>query len=494
MAGSTASRSRKVYRKVADTAEVDETLFGSTRKAVAKKAPRATIAPKVTADSATLSLSTLQAIKARSIIRTSEDEAVERRKMQAEREELNKKAMTRKKMMVQAEKEAKASKKQTETEQLKHADDSNTRTRADYMLNEERDQVKNMNQMMLYAKCVTIRDKQIEEKKVIGESDENESRRLDLMMEIERLKALENYEQREIKRAEDRKKGAEVLQKQIEAREKERQAEEDKREVERKSILAEIERLRLEEERKMETKRENGRRLLAEVQKANMAQIERKKFILDEEKEEDERIALYIRMKEAKEQEEQEKQARIAKQKELELARMRANQEKASDKQAELDELRAQRAQEAYERDWRRRERDEAERVAKMNADLAQARDDQRAMKMAQLAELAEHERADYYRIINAQRAEEMSERAAAHSAAELRRHHRDEVLMQIKSNEEKKKKERLEFLREGELLREKHQREIGVLEGIKNRKLAELEAAGVPVKYRAELARKRLV
>ena len=483
MAGSTASRSRKVYRKVADTAEVDETLFGSTRKAVAKKAPRATIAPKVTADSATLSLSTLQAIKARSIIRTSEDEAVERRKMQAEREELNKKAMTRKKMMVQAEKEAKASKKQTETEQLKHADDSNTRTRADYMLNEERDQVKNMNQMMLYAKCVTIRDKQIEEKKVIGESDENESRRLDLMMEIERLKALENYEQREIKRAEDRKKGAEVLQKQIEARE-----------VERKSILAEIERLRLEEERKMETKRENGRRLLAEVQKANMAQIERKKFILDEEKEEDERIALYIRMKEAKEQEEQEKQARIAKQKELELARMRANQEKASDKQAELDELRAQRAQEAYERDWRRRERDEAERVAKMNADLAQARDDQRAMKMAQLAELAEHERADYYRIINAQRAEEMSERAAAHSAAELRRHHRDEVLMQIKSNEEKKKKERLEFLREGELLREKHQREIGVLEGIKNRKLAELEAAGVPVKYRAELARKRLV
>ena len=65
---------------------------------------------------------------------------------------------------------------------------------------------------------------------------------------------------------------------------------------------------------------------------------------------------------------------------------------------------------------------------------------------------------------------------------------------MQIKSNEEKKKKERLEFLREGELLREKHQREIGVLEGIKNRKLAELEAAGVPVKYRAELARKRLV
>lgn len=51
-----------------------------------------------------------------------------------------------------------------------------------------------MNQMMLYSKCVTIRDAQIEEKKHMMLEAEEESRRLDLMMEIERLKALENYE------------------------------------------------------------------------------------------------------------------------------------------------------------------------------------------------------------------------------------------------------------------------------------------------------------
>lgn len=54
--------------------------------------------------------------------------------------------------------------------------------------------MKNMNQMMLYSKCVTIRDAQIEEKKHMMLEAEEESRRLDLMMEIERLKALENYE------------------------------------------------------------------------------------------------------------------------------------------------------------------------------------------------------------------------------------------------------------------------------------------------------------
>ena len=45
-----------------------------------------------------------------------------------------------------------------------------------------------MNQMMLYSKCVTIRDAQIEEKKHIMEENEEEERRLDLMMELERIK------------------------------------------------------------------------------------------------------------------------------------------------------------------------------------------------------------------------------------------------------------------------------------------------------------------
>lgn len=496
-----------MYRKVADTSEVDETLFGSTRRpgangaggeaaVTAKKGSKVARlkAPKVTANSATLTSSTLDAIRARSKIRTAEDEARDRRAALAEREALNKQAMERKKMMLLKEEEGKAAKRLTETELLKQTTDAETRDRAQWMLNENLDQVKKMNQMMLYAKCVTIRDNQIEEKQCLRGDEADETRRLDLMMEIERLKTLEIYEQREAKRVEDRKKGAAMLQRQIEERERARHLEEDKRELERKAVLAEIERMRVEEERQMEEKREQGRRLLAEVQKSNFAQIERKKAILEEEKEEDERIALYIKMKEAKEAEEAERQAHIAKEKELELARMRAKQEKMTDKQAELDELRAQRAHEAYERDWRRRERESAERVANMNADLARAREDQRAMKMAQLAEIAEQERADYYRVISAQRAEEAAEKSAAETAASLRRQQRDEVLMQIKANEEKKLKERQDFLREGELLREKYAEEIEVLEGIKERKLKELEAQGVPVKYRAELARKRVV
>ena len=54
-----------------------------------------------------------------------------------------------------------------------------------------------MNQMMLYSKCVTIRDKQLDEKRNIIEQKLKEEEKMDLMMEIERLKALKFYEERE---------------------------------------------------------------------------------------------------------------------------------------------------------------------------------------------------------------------------------------------------------------------------------------------------------
>lgn len=47
-----------------------------------------------------------------------------------------------------------------------------------------------MNQMVLYSKVVTIRDKQLNENKRLEEEWKEEQKKLDLMMEIERLKVL----------------------------------------------------------------------------------------------------------------------------------------------------------------------------------------------------------------------------------------------------------------------------------------------------------------
>jgi len=57
-------------------------------------------------------------------------------------------------------------------------------------LDEQLDDVKKMNQMVFYSKVVTVRDKQLEESKLLEREYIEEQKKLDLMMEIERLKAI----------------------------------------------------------------------------------------------------------------------------------------------------------------------------------------------------------------------------------------------------------------------------------------------------------------
>jgi len=51
--------------------------------------------------------------------------------------------------------------------------------------------------MVLYSKVVTIRDKQLDENKRLEQEWIEEQKKLDLMMEIERLKVLQEEEERE---------------------------------------------------------------------------------------------------------------------------------------------------------------------------------------------------------------------------------------------------------------------------------------------------------
>ena len=94
--------------------------------------------------------------------------------------------------------------------------------KAQAQMDEEHDDVKHMNQMVMYSKIVTVRDKQLEESKSLEAEWVKEQKRLDLMMEIERLKSLQEQEERDVRRAVARKQGAAVIIDQIKEREQER--------------------------------------------------------------------------------------------------------------------------------------------------------------------------------------------------------------------------------------------------------------------------------
>lgn len=76
--------------------------------------------------------------------------------------------------------------------------------------------------MMLYSKVVTIRDKQLNENKRLEDEWVREQQRLDMMMEIERLKSLKASEERNALRVEAQRRGAAVIVDQIKEREQER--------------------------------------------------------------------------------------------------------------------------------------------------------------------------------------------------------------------------------------------------------------------------------
>ena len=82
-------------------------------------------------------------------------------------------------------------------------------------MDNDMDDVKQMNQMVLYSKVVTIRDKQLEENKRLEAEWIEEQKKLDLMMEIERLKVLQEEEEREVRKQQARKQGAQVIIDQI---------------------------------------------------------------------------------------------------------------------------------------------------------------------------------------------------------------------------------------------------------------------------------------
>ena len=505
-ASSSRASSSHRYRTVSKGSEVDESLFESTKpgarttKGAKKKvqiesfqAQQPTF-PIESMDNVMISTGDLHRMRGSSNILSPEQVARIKKAKMAAREKEMAQSKLRKQQMLKLEEERKKRMPPTETERLKDLRDQKTLSRAEYLQQEEHDDVKSMNRMLLYAKCVTIRDQQIKDKQRMMEAEEEEERKMDLMMEVERIKALQAYREREVQRAAERKRGAQILNMQITEREKDRIKIEELRDQEREHMLQEIARMKEEEQKRIVERKEQGRRMLEEVAMSNMEQIERKKLIKIAEDEEDRRITLYLKEKDAKEQKLLEEKERIAKEKELETARLRAQQEKVKDRQAELDELRARRAQEAYEREWREKERREIERVRKIHKDLAESREAQKQYKLKQLADMATMEEIDFKRIISANRKKDNEERNASDQQMDIRRNHRNELLAQIQANEEYRHKERSEYLEEGKKLRNQHQEQKMKLEHIKMKKLKELEELGVPAKYRAELERKRVL
>ncbi len=208
---------------------MDETLFKSSRSsrgggagstAVLSTKEMASVASLLgpVENTSLLSVADYKRVTGRDVV---ELEEMRQAEAAARSEELAR-AEARKVRMAEIEAEAKQHVAPTEIEAEHMAEAAAILSNAEMKLAEELDDVKKMNQMMAYAKVVTIRDAQINEKKVMEKERMQEERRLDEIMEIERLKAVKMYDEREQKRMRDAVEGRQVITEQIREREAER--------------------------------------------------------------------------------------------------------------------------------------------------------------------------------------------------------------------------------------------------------------------------------
>lgn len=110
-------------------------------------------------DAIVISKGELERMKASTKIQTKEQESQHRRLLEEQKDQQMAEAKARKQRMLEMDKERSNKLPPTEYQQLTKDKNETLLTKAQMMLDEEHDDVKHMNQMMLYSKVVTIRDK-----------------------------------------------------------------------------------------------------------------------------------------------------------------------------------------------------------------------------------------------------------------------------------------------------------------------------------------------
>jgi hypothetical protein len=128
-------------------------------------------------------------------------------------------------------------------------------------------------------------------------------------------------------------------------------------------MLRAIEQLKQQDLKNAEAKKKKNQQMMSEVEVSNKLAQDAKQARITKEKEEEMEIVRYNKEKDLKEQARIEEERRIREEKEHEIQRLREMQEKAADRQAEIDALRAKRAFEQGERNFRAKEKANAEKA-----------------------------------------------------------------------------------------------------------------------------------
>nr|XP_033778969.1 cilia- and flagella-associated protein 45 [Geotrypetes seraphini] len=363
--------------------------------------------------------------------------------------------------------------------------------RANNLRMEQEEEVKNINKLVLNAKCHAIRDAQVLEKEQIDKEMAAEEKRLDDIMELDRQKAMKRQDEIDEKRKQELLRGKLRVIEQMGENAANRILQEEQKEQEAQELLRYMEEMQMEDYKDMERRRDEQLLIQAEIKRVNAENERQKQEQKEQDKMADLHILKYQKWKQSREAEFEAEQQKIKKDKELEVARLRALQEKAQDYRAEQDALRAKRSQEAMERMWRKKEKEEAEKKTNTNMVLNQSRRKQIAHKEHMMAVEAQRDRAQFYKLLKVQQEQIEKEKKEEEEKTALVIRHASELRQQVRENEQRHLLAQIALFEESKRLQEEARQRRVRLDELKKKKLEELRSAGLPEKYCSMVERK---
>lgn len=265
---------------------------------------------------------------------------------------------------------------------------------------------------------------------------------------------------------------------------------EELREQETQAMLEQMRKVELEDEAALRQKKLDSEKLMAIVAASNAEAIRLKEVRAEEARQEDLKVAQFLREKEAREEAlEREKEA-LHKEKENEAKRLLATQQRALDTMAEKHGIAARRQQEAIERKLRQEEAAKAEKLKQTVAEIGRARAEQIKSKEYHQTLQEEADRAAHERVLRAQAELEQAEKAKAEAEKQKQTAYAVGIREQIQDAEEHRRQSRDKFFEDGRKLDQEAQSRREKLNAIKQRKFEELRAAGLDAKYLSTVSR----
>ena len=359
---------------------------------------------------------------------------------------------------------------------------------ADQKADEDLDEVKTINSQMVAALARTERDQQLAIHQKQKEEEKQREKSMAEMLEDNRLRAKNLYDERERSLREQRRRGRAIIDLQRHEHEINAILEAERRDREAKALAENNEKIRQED---LRIKAEAKARQQAFYHDC-IAMDEALKHRRAEEKRRDEELAqmtIDFANEKALKEEAREREIRAQKaMKEREIQEIRAKQQRAIDTQAIRDELAAARIQE--EKNRADDEREQAELMKKITdaQKLKKDRFDMINTQRLQVLEQQKKDRIEYEKMM----AENERKRKEAYDAylakCEVDRQYRVELGQEVERREYARKQNPYEKQRELRKIQQEQQEYEARVERIRQKKLEELAAKGVPEKYRRDI------